>query len=70
MPFARYEHVDTQAGVRENFSRADEGRRDILVVGVSHFLHPMVVLKVDVEHWRDGTGDKVTRTNVGLGFQY
>ncbi|MCZ6601622.1 MAG: hypothetical protein O6952_01305, partial [Planctomycetota bacterium] len=70
VPFVRFEHINTQGEIRSQFDRDDRGLRNILAAGVAVYPHPDVVFKVDVEDWRDGDGDRVTRLNLGVGLSY
>ena len=39
-----------------------------MTYGVAYFPLPKVVLKADVEFWKDDTNDTLTRFNLGFGL--
>jgi hypothetical protein len=71
VPFARYERVNTAV----NYSSVFPGQvvstgpdNKVWTLGASYYLHPQVVLKMDVQKYRNN-GD-LDRFNMGIGFHY
>lgn len=71
VPFARYERVNTAV----NYSSVFPGQavstgpdNKVWTVGASYYLHPQVVLKIDVQKYRNNSD--LDRFNMGIGFHY
>lgn len=68
--FVRRERVDTQLEVPSGFARNGAAERDIWTFGTAYSPIPKVIFKLDVEVWKDGTNDTVTRFNLGFGLVF
>ncbi|MFM7024659.1 MAG: hypothetical protein ACKOWC_01175 [Limnohabitans sp.] len=71
VPFARYERVNTAlgfSGVPQGLLPANEPDTRAMTVGVSFYLHPQVVLKVDAQRYFNNSS--LDRVNLGVGFHY
>ncbi|WP_310646671.1 hypothetical protein [Limnohabitans sp.] len=71
VPFARYERVNTAVGFSgvfpgQVYSNGPENK--VVTVGASYYLHPQVVVKMDVQKYQDNSA--LDRFNMGLGFHY
>ena len=71
VPFARYERVNTAV----NYSSVFPGQvvstgpdNKVWTVGASYYLHPQVVLKMDVQKYQNDSA--LDRFNMGVGFHY
>ena len=71
VPFARYERVNTAV----NYSSVFPGQvvstgpdNKVWTLGASYYLHPQVVLKMDVQKYRNNSD--LDRFNMGVGFHY
>ena len=71
IPFARYEQVNTAV----NYSGVFPGQvfstgpdTKVLTTGASYYLHPQVVLKMDVQKYQNNSA--LDRFNMGIGFHY
>jgi hypothetical protein len=71
VPFTRYERVNTAV----SYSNVFPGQvvstgpdNQVWTVGASYYLHPQVVLKMDVQKYRNNSD--LDRFNLGLGFHY
>ncbi len=74
VPFARYEHVDTQAEVPSGFTRNLGNKRDTLTLGLTVRPIPEVALKLDYQRrWTDAEDAKdaaVNQLNAALGYMF
>ncbi len=72
VPFARYEQFDTHASVPGGFMQGRENDRQVWTTGLAFFPTKArnVVIKADVENWRDATNATGTRYNLGMGFTF
>ncbi len=68
--FVRREEFDTNYEVPATFTRNLAAKRDIWTVGLAYYPDDQVAVKADVELWEDGTGDTVTKFNLGFGFLF
>src|SRR3989337_2058646 len=68
--FARYEDLDTHAEVPAGMMRDPEFARTIRTFGLACRPVHNVALKSDVELWRDDAGQRLTRFNLGLGYDF
>ena len=67
-PFARYADFNTQEKVATGFTTDPNNADTVMTYGVSFFLDPDVVLKLDVQDFdRNGENDS---TNIGIGWMY
>ncbi len=71
VPFARYERVNTALG----FSGVPQGQvyssgleHKVMTVGASYYLHPQVVVKMDLQKYQNNSA--LDRFNMGVGFHY
>lgn len=72
VPFLRYEQFDTHASVPGGFIQGRENDRQVWTTGLAFFPTKArnVVIKADVENWRDARNDTGTRFNLGMGFTF
>ncbi len=70
VPFVRWEELDTQAKIPVGLPRDPTTDRRVVTTGFAYYPHPDVAIKADVERWKDGTDDTVSRWNLGLGYQF
>ena len=70
VPFVRWEEFDTQSKVPAGFPRNPAMDRRALVTGLAYYPVRDIAFKADVEDWKDGTGDKGTRFNLGVAYQF
>lgn len=70
VPFTRYERVNTALGYSGLGGLAPANDPDTMVwtVGASYYLHPQVVVKMDVQKYVNNSS--LDRFNMGLGFHY
>lgn len=68
--FARYEDLDTHAEVPAGMMRDPEFARTIRTFGLAYRPVHNVALKTDVELWRDDAGQRLTRFNLGFGYDF
>ena len=71
IPFTRYEHVNTAVSYSglfpgQVFSTGPDHK--VWTVGVSYYLHPQVVVKMDIQKYQDNSD--LDRFNMGIGFHY
>jgi hypothetical protein len=71
VPFGRYERVNTALG----FSGVPQGQvyssgleHKVMTVGASYYLHPQVVVKMDLQKYQNNSA--LDRFNMGVGFHY
>lgn len=71
-PFLRFEQFDTHASVPGGFMQGRENDRRIWTTGLAFFptRDRNVVIKADVESWRDATNATGARFNLGMGFTF
>jgi hypothetical protein len=68
--FVRWEDIDTNKEMPSGVQKSGAAERAVGSVGVAYYPIPAVAIKADYERWRDGTHDRVSRWNLGLGFVY
>lgn len=68
--FARYEDLDTHAKVPAGLPRDPTFARTIRTFGLAYRPLHNVALKTDVELWRDDAGQRLTRFNLGVGYDF
>jgi hypothetical protein len=71
IPFARYERLNTAlgyAGLPDGVTPTTDPDTRTLTAGFSFYLHPQVVLKMDVQRYLNNS--QLDRVNLGVGFHY
>ena len=68
--FARHEQIDTNDKAPLGFAQDPKAHRKIWTTGLAYFPIDKVAIKADMENWKDGSGDTVTRINSGIGFMF
>ena len=70
VPFTRYERVNTALGYSGlgGLTPANDPDTKVWTVGASYYLHPQVVVKMDVQKYLNNSA--LDRFNMGLGFHY
>ena len=68
--FARYEQFDTNGETEPGITPDPAAEREVFTTGISYRPVREVALKTDVEFWKDGAGQDLTRLNVGAAFQF
>jgi hypothetical protein len=69
-PFFRYEHLDTQYRVASGFSKNQALDYDVLVMGLSFFPIPQVVVKLDYRDFRAKKGSLPDEVQASIGFVF
>ena len=67
-PFVRYERYNTQESVAEGYTTDLKNDETVTTVGVNFKLHPQVVLKADVQNYKEDNNK--TRFNLGVGYMF
>lgn len=72
VPFLRHERFDTHASVPGGFMQGRENDRQVWTTGLAFFPTKArnVVIKGDVENWRDAANATGTRFNLGMGYSF
>jgi hypothetical protein len=71
VPFARYERLNTAlgfAGLPPGLTPTHDPDTRTVTAGFSFYLHPQVVLKMDVQRFLNNS--QLDRVNLGVGFHY
>lgn len=71
VPFTRYEHVNTAvsySGVFPGQVVSTGPDTKVWTVGASYYLHPQVVVKMDIQKYQNNSD--LDRFNMGIGFHY
>ena len=71
VPFTRYEHVNTAvsySGVIPGQAVSTGPDTKVWTVGASYYLHPQVVVKMDIQKYQNNSD--LDRFNMGIGFHY
>jgi hypothetical protein len=70
VPFTRYEQVNTALGFSGlgGQAPANDPNTKVWTVGASYYLHPQVVVKMDMQKYQNNSA--LDRFNMGLGFHY
>lgn len=68
--FGRFEKFDTNHEVPAGFVQNLKADREIFTFGLAYYPIDRVTVKSDLELWKDGTDDTVSRFNLGLAFMY
>jgi hypothetical protein len=70
VPFTRYEQVNTALGFSGlgGLAPANDPNTKVWTAGASYYLHPQVVMKMDMQKYQNNSA--LDRFNMGLGFHY
>ena len=70
VPFTRYERINTGLGYSGlgGLAPANDPDTKVWTLGASYYLHPQVVVKMDVQKYQNNSA--LDRFNMGLGFHY
>jgi hypothetical protein len=70
VPFTRYEQVNTALGFSGlgGLAPANAPNTKVWTAGASYYLHPQVVVKMDMQKYQNNSA--LDRFNMGLGFHY
>jgi hypothetical protein len=68
--FGRHEEFDTNEEVPTGFPRNPAADRTVTTGGIAYYPIEKVAFKADLEHWKDGTGAKLNRVNLGAAFMF
>jgi hypothetical protein len=68
--FGRREEFDTNEEVPTGFAKTPEAERTVTTAGIAYYPISKVAFKTDFEHWKDGTGTKLNRVNLGAAFMF
>jgi hypothetical protein len=69
-PFVRYEQLDTQDRVPAGFAKDTSNDRSILTLGVGVKPVSKVVLKADLQRWRNTARTGVNQFNLAVGYLF
>ena len=67
-PFVRYERYNTQASVATGYTADPLNDETVTTVGVNFKLHPKVVLKADIQNFKQN--NLKDRINLGVGYMF
>ena len=72
VPFVRYERFNTQEEVPHPYVADETKNRTVVTMGVSFYLHPNVVFKIDYRQFDSEGGDisKENDLNIGVGYAF
>ena len=70
VPFARYERFNTQEEVPAGFTPDETKNRTVVTMGVSFYLHPNVVFKIDYRQFDSEGGDISDQNDLNFGVGY
>ena len=68
--FGRREEFDTNKEVPGAFVRDPAADREVTTGGLAYYPIERVAFKSDYEHWKDGSGQKLNRVNLGAAFLF
>lgn len=68
--FVRFDSYDTQMRMTEGSEANRAANRDDLTYGLSFLPMPQVIIKVDRQVTRDEKGNKINKTNAGIGWVF
>jgi len=68
--FVRREGFDTNFEVPAGFPRNLAADRRVTTGGMAYYPIERVAFKTDYEHWKDGSGAKLNRVNLGAAFMF
>jgi hypothetical protein len=69
-PFVRYSNINTHFNVEDGQEVNPKYNRTILTYGLSYFLAQSFVLKADFQQTVDGSDNKVSTFNAGIGYWF
>ena len=67
-PFVRYAKYDTQKEVAAGYAINPLNNEQVTTIGLNFYVHPQVVLKVDVQDY--DTDDTKDRFDFGIGWMF
>ena len=70
VPFVRYERFNTQEEVPAGFAPDETKNRTVVTMGVSFYLHPNVVFKIDYRQFDSEGGDISDQNDLNFGVGY
>ena len=70
VPFVRYERFNTQEEVPAGFTPDETKNRTVVTAGVSFYLHPNVVFKIDYRQFDSEGGDISDQNDLNIGVGY
>lgn len=70
VPFVRYERFNTQEEVPAGFTPDETKNRTVVTTGVSFYLHPNVVFKIDYRQFDSEGGDISDQNDLNFGVGY
>ena len=70
VPFVRYERFNTQEEVPAGFTPDETKNRTVVTMGVSFYLHPNVVFKIDYRQFDSEGGDISDQNDLNIGVGY
>jgi hypothetical protein len=68
--FGRHEDFDTNKEAPGGFVRDPAADRRVTTAGLAYYPIERVAFKTDYEHWKDGSGAKLNRVNLGAAFMF
>ncbi|MGE5176361.1 MAG: hypothetical protein ACM3JJ_08300 [Hyphomicrobiales bacterium] len=68
--FARHERFDTNDRVARGYAPEPAADRRVTTAGAAFYPIPRIAFKADYEHWKDGSGARLDRVNLGLAFRF
>ena len=68
--FARHEELDTNKEAPTGFPADPAADRKVTTGGLAYYPIEKIALKADLEHWKDGAGQKLNRANLGMAFMF
>jgi hypothetical protein len=68
--FARHEQLDTNQEAPTGFLADPAADRKVTTGGLAYDPIEKIALKADLEHWKDGAGQKLNRANLGMAFMF
>ena len=70
VPFVRYERFNTQEEVPAGFTPDETKNRTVVTTGVSFYVHPNVVFKIDYRQFDSKGGDISSNNDLNIGVGY
>jgi len=68
--FGRHEEFDTNKEVPGPFVKDPAADRRVTTGGLAYYPIERVAFKTDLEHWKNGSGAKLNRVNLGAAFMF
>jgi len=68
--FGRHEQFDTNKEVPGPLVKDPAADRRVTTGGLAYYPIERVAFKTDLEHWKDGSGAKLNRVNLGAAFMF